>query len=55
MLDPLSTIMACIITFVSFLVHIYSIGYMTDDPGYQRFFQLHFIVYLCDVITSIGT
>lgn len=39
MLDPLSTIMACVVTFVSFLVHIYSIGYMTDDPGYQRFFS----------------
>lgn len=38
LLDRLSAIMIMVVTFVSFMVHIYSIGYMQDDPGYQRFF-----------------
>jgi NADH-quinone oxidoreductase subunit L len=39
LIDPLTTIMMVIVTFISFLVHIYSIGYMADDDGYQRFFS----------------
>jgi NADH-quinone oxidoreductase subunit L len=39
LLDPLSTIMMVIVTFVSLLVHVYSIGYMAEDAGYQRFFS----------------
>ncbi len=39
MIDPLTVVMLVIVTFVSFLVHIYSIGYMVDDDGYQRFFS----------------
>lgn len=39
LLDHLSLTMAVIVTFVSFMVHIYTIGYMADDPGYQRFFS----------------
>lgn len=39
LIDPLSVIMLVIVTFVSLLVHIYSIGYMVDDDGYQRFFS----------------
>ncbi len=39
MIDPLSVVMLVIVTFVSLLVHIYSIGYMADDDGYQRFFS----------------
>lgn len=39
LLDRLSAIMVFIVTFVSFMVHIYTIGYMADDPGYQRFFS----------------
>jgi NADH-quinone oxidoreductase subunit L len=39
LLDHLSVSMAFIVTFVSFMVHIYTIGYMADDPGYQRFFS----------------
>ena len=39
LLDHLSVTMACIVTFVSFMVHIYTVGYMADDPGYQRFFS----------------
>lgn len=39
LIDPLTVIMLVVVTFVSFLVHIYSIGYMDDDDGYQRFFS----------------
>jgi NADH-quinone oxidoreductase subunit L len=38
LIDPLSAMMMCVVTFVSLMVHIYTIGYMQDDPGYQRFF-----------------
>ena len=38
LLDPLSVTMMVVVTFVSWMVHIYTIGYMHDDPGYQRFF-----------------
>jgi NADH-quinone oxidoreductase subunit L len=39
LIDPLSAMMMCVVTFVSLMVHIYTIGYMKDDPGYQRFFS----------------
>jgi NADH-quinone oxidoreductase subunit L len=39
LLDRLSMIMTFIVLFVSLMVHIYTIGYMADDPGYQRFFS----------------
>lgn len=39
LIDPLSAVMMVTVTFVSLLVHIYSIGYMSDDDGYQRFFS----------------
>jgi NADH-quinone oxidoreductase subunit L len=38
LIDALSATMMVIVTFVSLMVHIYTIGYMRDDPGYQRFF-----------------
>jgi len=38
LIDRLSATMMCIVLFVSFMVHIYTIGYMAEDPGYQRFF-----------------
>ncbi|MGZ3663608.1 MAG: NADH-quinone oxidoreductase subunit L [Ktedonobacterales bacterium] len=37
--DQLSAIMLLIVTGVGFLIHVYSIGYMEDDPGYWRFFS----------------
>ncbi|MEW9897403.1 NADH-quinone oxidoreductase subunit L [Chitinivorax sp. PXF-14] len=37
--DNLTAMMMCVVTFVSLMVHIYTIGYMHDDPGYQRFFS----------------
>lgn len=39
MIDPLTVLMMIVVTFVSLMVHIYTIGYMADDPGYQRFFS----------------
>ncbi len=36
--DPLSTLMILVITGVGFLIHLYSIGYMREDPGFPRFF-----------------
>ena len=39
LVDPLTAIMLVVVTFVSLMVHIYTIGYMHDDPGYQRFFS----------------
>jgi NADH-quinone oxidoreductase subunit L len=39
LLDPLSTTMLLVVNFVSLMVHIYTIGYMAEDPGYQRFFS----------------
>ena len=39
LIDPLTSLMMVVVTFVSLLVHIYSIGYMADDDGYQRFFS----------------
>src|SRR3954468_18780344 len=39
LIDPLTALMLIVVTFVSLMVHIYTIGYMADDPGYQRFFS----------------
>ncbi len=39
LVDRLSATLIFIVTFVSLTVHIYTIGYMADDPGYQRFFS----------------
>jgi NADH-quinone oxidoreductase subunit L len=36
--DPLSAVMILIVTGVGFLIHVYSVGYMADDPSYARFF-----------------
>ncbi|MBE2239831.1 MAG: NADH-quinone oxidoreductase subunit L [Caldilineaceae bacterium] len=38
LIDPLSVIMALVVTGVGFLIHVYSIGYMEHEPRYQRFF-----------------
>jgi NADH-quinone oxidoreductase subunit L len=39
LIDPLSAMMMVVVTFVSLMVHIYTIGYMHDDEGYNRFFS----------------
>ncbi|HEY5265055.1 MAG TPA: NADH-quinone oxidoreductase subunit L [Steroidobacteraceae bacterium] len=39
LIDRLSALMMAVVSFVSLMVHIYTIGYMDEDPGYQRFFS----------------
>src|SRR6478736_1030246 len=39
MIDKLTAMMMVVVTFVSLLVHVYTIGYMAEDDGYQRFFS----------------
>ena len=39
LIDQLSSTMMVVVSLVSLMVHIYTIGYMHDDPGYQRFFS----------------
>jgi NADH-quinone oxidoreductase subunit L len=39
LVDRLTTLMMVVVTFVSLCVHVYTIGYMADDPGYTRFFS----------------
>lgn len=45
--DPLSTVMAVVVSGISLIVHVYSIRYMQDDRGYVRFFVL------LDLITAV--
>lgn len=39
LIDGLTAMMMCVVTFVSLMVHIFTIGYMKEDPGYNRFFS----------------
>ena len=39
LIDRLTVLMMVVVTFVSLMVHVYTIGYMADDPGYNRFFS----------------
>ena len=39
LIDPLTATMMVVVSFVSLMVHVYTIGYMADDPGYTRFFS----------------
>jgi NADH-quinone oxidoreductase subunit L len=39
LIDKLTVLMMLVVSFVSLMVHVYTIGYMADDPGYQRFFS----------------
>src|ERR1700752_2740123 len=39
LIDNLSALMMTVVSFVSLMVHVYTIGYMRDDPGYTRFFS----------------
>ena len=39
LIDTLTTTMMIVVTFVSLMVHIYTVGYMQEDPGYNRFFS----------------
>src|SRR6266581_3993204 len=51
--DPLSAIMLMVITGVGFLIHIYSAGYMEDDPGFWRFFAyMNFFLFAMALLVS---
>ena len=51
--DPLSAVMLLIVTGVGFLIHVYSIGYMHDDPSYWRFFAfLNFFVFAMTLLIA---
>jgi NADH-quinone oxidoreductase subunit L len=51
--DPLSAVMLLIVTGVGFLIHLYSVGYMADDPGYWRFFSfLNFFVFAMALLVA---
>ena len=39
LIDNLTSMMLVVVSFVSLMVHLYTIGYMSDDPGYKRFFS----------------
>lgn len=39
LVDQLTAVMLAVVTFISLMVHIYTVGYMADDPGYKRFFS----------------
>ena len=46
LVDGLTAMMMCVVSFVSLMVHIYTIGYMQEDRGYNRFFCLHLFVHV---------
>ena len=53
LLDPLSMTMLLVVTGVGFLIHIYSAGYMADDPGFWRFFAyLNFFIFAMVLLVS---
>jgi len=52
-LDPLSSVMLLVITGVGLLIHIYSVGYMHNDPGYWRYFSfLNFFIFAMVLLVS---
>ena len=53
LLDPLSAVMLMIVTGVGFIIHVYSVGYMEDDPGFWRFFcYLNFFIFAMVLLVS---
>jgi len=53
LIDPLSLVMLLVVCWVSLLIHIYSIGYMHDDPGYTRYFtELNLFVFFMLLLVS---
>ncbi len=54
-LDQLSLVMLLIVTGVGFLIHIYSVGYMHDDPGYARYFSyLNLFLFFMTILVLAG-
>jgi NADH-quinone oxidoreductase subunit L len=53
--DPLSAVMLLVVTGVGFLIHLYSVGYMHDDPGYARYFAyLNLFVFSMTMLVLAG-
>jgi len=52
MLDPLSAVMALVVTGVGFLIHVYSTGYMAHDPSFRRFF-LYLNLFMFAMLTLV--
>src|SRR6476469_7004245 len=52
LVDRLTVTMMCVVTFVSLMVHVYTIGYMADDPGYQRFFS-YISLFTCSMMMLV--
>jgi NADH-quinone oxidoreductase subunit L len=51
--DPLSATMLMVVTGVGFLIHVYSVGYMEDDPGFWRFFcYMNFFIFAMILLVS---
>jgi NADH-quinone oxidoreductase subunit L len=54
-IDPLTGVMLLVVTGVGFLIHVYSIGYMHEDPGYARFFAyLNLFVFSMTMLVLAG-
>lgn len=51
-LDPLSSVMILVVTFVGSFIHLYSMGYMEEDPGYARYFS-HLNLFLFSMLTLV--
>ncbi len=51
-LDGLSLVMMLVITGVGFLIHVYSLGYMADDPGFSRFF-CYMNLFVCSMLLLV--
>ncbi len=54
LLDPLSVLMATVVTGVGFLIHLYSVGYMADDERYGRYFTFLNLFVLSMLILVLG-
>ena len=53
--DPLAAVMLLVVTGVGFLIHLYSVGYMHDDPGYARYFAyLNLFVFSMTMLVLAG-
>ena len=54
-LDQLSLVMLLVVTGVGFLIHVYSVGYMHDDPGYARYFSyLNLFIFFMTLLVLAG-
>ena len=52
LLDPLSAVMVLVVTGVGFLIHVYSVGYMSHDPSFRRFF-LYLNLFMFSMLTLV--